>query len=342
MTMTRAGLWLVAALLNSGSQMVAAQPVTAAGTDKTAALAQQLRGLASASDGRVGICAGDVTTTTMACVNGDERFPMQSVMKLVVATVVMDAVDAEGLKLSDVIVLRPEDASPGPQDLANLVRARGRLEASVDELIRRAVADSDSTSVDVLMARLGGTAAVQAFLQRKQVTGIRIDRDERHLQAESVGLIWRPAFADDKTFQAAIAALPTAKRDAAWSRYLIDPRDTATPMAMAGFLTALTTGKLLSPASTKHLLAVMASTVTGADRLKAGLPPGWKIGHKTGTGRQWQGMTSDTNDVGILTAPDGRTILIAVFVAQSRGSNEQRAAVIAESARLVTSAYQTK
>jgi len=336
MAIVRVVAWSVLILVNCSSR---GDLVQAAEQVSLSALEQQLRTLAASTDGRVGVCAGDVATAATACVNGDVRFPMQSVMKLVVAAAVMDAVDGQHLKLNDVIVLRPEDASPGPQDLANLVRARGRLEVTVDDLMRRAVADSDSTSVDALIERLGGVAAVQSFLQRKQVTGLRIDRDERHLQAESVGLVWRPAFADDKVFQAAIAALPVAQRDAAWRRYLTDPRDTTTPTGMAGFLTALATGKLLSPASTTHLLAVMAATVTGGDRLKAGLPPGWTLGHKTGTGREWQGMTSDTNDVGILTAPDGRTLAIAVFVARSRGSNEQRAAVIAEAARLVTSAH---
>lgn len=69
-----------------------------------------------------------------------------------------------------------------------MVRARGALTTTIQELMRRAVADSDSTAVDVLIDRLGGIAAVQAFLQRKQVTGIRVDRHERTLQAESVGL----------------------------------------------------------------------------------------------------------------------------------------------------------
>ena len=60
---------------------------------------------------------------------------------------------------------------------------------------------------------------------------------------------------------------------------------------------------MLSPASTQHVLATMANTRTGAQRLKGGLKPGWKCAHKTGTGQNYNGTVAGYNDVGILTAP---------------------------------------
>jgi beta-lactamase class A len=274
-------------------------------------LKQNFQELASQIDGRLGICALDTKASEPICINGDHRFSLQSVMKLVTAAAVMDAIDRKQMQLSDIVAVRPENASPGPQEFANMVRGKGILNTTVEDLIQRAVVDSDSTSVDILIERLGGVAIVQNFLKSKKIEGISIDRNERHVQAESQGLTWRAEYADSKKFEAAVHALPDEKRDLAWNAYLKDARDTATPAGMVGFLKALATGKLLSQESTNKLLAVMAKTQTGRDRLMAGTPKNWSIGHKTGTSPSWKGMAAAINDVGILTAPDGGKIAIA-------------------------------
>ncbi len=130
------------------------------------------------------------------------------------------------------------------------------------------------------------------------------------------------------------------KRERALEEYLKDPRDTSTPAAMVKFLKALASGQLLSPASTQKLLSIMEQTVTGPDRLRAGLPKSWKIAHKTGTSYTVNGRAATTNDVGVLTAPDGSTLAIAVFIADSRRKNSERAGIIAKAARIVTSAWE--
>jgi beta-lactamase class A len=322
--------------------LVLSQPILTQSADASAGHSELREGfgkLAAESDGRIGICSLNVSEAAPVCVNGEQNFSLQSVMKLIAAAAVMEAIDRKQTRLSDVVVVRPEDASPGPQEFADLVRTKGALSTTVEDLIQRAVNDSDSTAIDVLIERLGGVKVVQDFLRRKQVEGIRIDRVERHLQAESMGLRWNARFADSKKFDAAVRALSTEKRNAAWAAYLKDPRDTATPAGMVRFLKALATGTLLSPASTGHLLAVMEKTQTGRDRLMSGIPKDWRIGHKTGTSPSWNGMTAATNDVGLLTSPGGGKVAIAVFVAESKRPNPERASVIAKAAAIVTSAY---
>jgi len=302
-------------------------------------LSVELRKLAERNEAKIGICTlsdGEVTPT---CINGNTSFPLQSVMKLVVAAAVLDKVDQKELKLTDHITVFPQHGSPGPQGFVKMVRLRGRYEATVQELIDRAVIDSDSTSVDILIDRLGGVSFVEQFLAGKNIAGITVSRSERELQSDSVGLTWRPEYADNDKFEAAIKALPKETRSNAWRAHLKDFRDTCTPLGMTVFLSRLAAGELLSSASTKHILNVMARTATGPDRLKAGTPKSWMLAHKTGTGRTWNGVTETTNDVGILTAPDGRNVAIAVFVAGSKAPPEQQAAVIADVAELVTNAY---
>jgi beta-lactamase class A len=274
-------------------------------------------------DGRVGVCA--IEKSAESCVNGDRRFSLQSVMKLLVGIAAADA-----LQLSEPVTLRKEDLSLFVQPIANIVNARGSFHTTLGDLVRRAIVDSDSAATDNLIRRLGGPAVVQAFLNRKGIAGIRIDRDEKTLQTEIVGLAWKPEFVDAALLDSAIKRVPREVRDEADRRYRNDVRDTATPKGMAKMLDALNSGKLLSPDSTRYILDVMSQTVTFPDRLKAGLLPGWKIAHKTGTSGTWNAVTVATNDVGILTAPDGSSIAIAVFIGDSRAPDAARAALTAK------------
>ncbi|MBC7804861.1 MAG: class A beta-lactamase [Akkermansiaceae bacterium] len=303
-----------------------------------ATLIEKLKTLADGFDGRVGI--GMQSAAGLVTVRGGERFSLQSVMKLMVAAAVMDAVDRRGWRLDTPILVRREDLSLYVQPIADRVTKNG-YRTTLGDLVFRAVVDSDSAATDIAFARVGGAAAIRAFLARCGANGIRVDRDERHLQTEIVGLTWRPEYVDAAVLEKAIQAVPTAVRDHAFQAYRRDPRDTATPAGMASFLYNLASGKLLSPGSTRHLLSVMRRTATGPDRLKAGVPKGWTLAHKTGTSGTYKGVTMATNDVGVLTTPDGRNIAVAVFVAESHRSPKERAALIADVARIAATHYKT-
>ena len=103
-------------------------------------------------------------------------------------------------------------------------------------------------------------------------------------------------------------------RRAAFDRYVDDPYDGAAPSAIVKALARLKRGELLSPASTARLLSIMGNTKTGANRLKGGLKPGWRLSHKTGTGQVLGATQAGYNDIGILTAPDGRSYAVAVMI----------------------------
>ncbi|MBC8141037.1 MAG: class A beta-lactamase [Armatimonadetes bacterium] len=301
-------------------------------------LATGLQKLADGFDGRVGI--GVRSRAGAVTIRSGERFSLQSVMKLIVVATVMDAVDRRGRKLGETVLVRREDLSLNVQPIADLVGKSG-YRTTIGDLIARAVNDSDSAATDILFARVGGASGIAAFLKHAQVADrVRVDRDERHLQTEIAGLTWRPEYVDATLLEKAKEAVPPAKRDAAYETYRKDGRDTATPDGMAAFLFALAAGQLLSSASTRHLLGVMRQTRTGTDRIRAGMAKGWTLGNKTGTSGSHRGLTVATNDVGILTTPNGRRIAVAVFVADSRRSEKERAALIAEVARAVIADYE--
>ena len=169
------------------------------------------------------------------------------------------------------------------------------------------------TCNDKLMRSVGGPAAVRAMIAEKGLGAIRFTR-ERALQSRIAGLIWSQSYSVGGAFYQARNALPYAARKASFDRYVADPYDGAAPSAIANALARLKRGELLSPASTARLLTVMGNTKTGANRLKGGLKPGWSLSHKTGTGQVLGAVQAGYNDIGVLTAPDGRSYAVAVMI----------------------------
>jgi beta-lactamase class A len=167
-----------------------------AGNLATDQLQQDFTRLTANFSGRVGVCA--LQDAKQACLNSEQHFALQSVMKLLVCLAAMDTIDNNGWKLDDPVTLRKQDLSLYVQPLADIVNAKGSFTTTIGDLIRRAIVDSDSAATDYLVRRLGGPQAVQAFLDRKHLTGVRFDRDERHLQTEIVGIAWKPEFVDAK------------------------------------------------------------------------------------------------------------------------------------------------
>ncbi len=260
----------------------------------------------------------------------DERFSLQSVMKLVVAMAAFDAVDRGKLSLGTQIAVRYEDRSIGVQPLAERVTPGKTISLTVRELIELAVQASDSMAVDVLINRMGGIGTVKSFLERHQISGVRVDRLERTLQCETVGLTWRPEFLANGAYSKALSGLSPKARTAAQQRYMADVRDTATPRGLGTLLVKLASGKLLSKGSTEALLKVMKGTTTFPDRLANSIPVPWKFGHKTGTSGTWNGLTVATNDVGVARDASGRFVVIVCFLADAKGDSVARNATIAK------------
>ncbi|HEX6218314.1 MAG TPA: serine hydrolase [Sphingomicrobium sp.] len=166
----------------------------------------------------------------------------------------------------------------------------GRTAASLmDAMMTR----SDNHATDLLIRNLGGPSVLQSWLTQQGVGGVRIDRS--------------------------IARLLADKRD------LYDVRDSSTPIAMVQLLQKLDSGTMLRPQSRSYLLDLMARCITGKNRMRALLPYGTRVEHKTGT------LNNYTSDVGFITLPDGRRLAVAFF---ARGSGD-RPRAIAEAARQI-------
>lgn len=287
-----------------------------------ATLQQRLAALAEPFGERAGIAVQSVEDGWTAAVNGERVFQQQSVFKTWVAAVALDAIDRGSLRWDEPIRIERADLIFPYQPIEKLVGPDGRA-FTVEELVRWSVIHSDNPSVDALLKRLGGPSAVQPVLDRMRISGIRIDVGERELHA---------MFDQGRT---ELAAASTDEKPTVFERIFSDPRNSATPAGTADALARLKKGELLSPLSTERLLGIMTETETGANRLKAGLPKGWTLAHKTGTGGDTDGATNGTNDVGVMTAPNGRSYAVAVFTWGTRRPMAERERLMADVARAV-------
>ena len=230
----------------------AASPALAEAPAKLQFLEARLSSLANASPGNIGIAALDLRTGELVAVHGDEPFPMASTMKVAVAANYLAQVEFGRRSLDE--------------------RIGGR---TASQLMHAMITRSDNHATDLLIRNLGGPDRIQEWLEQRNVTGMRIDRN--------------------------IAQLLAAKRD------LWDVRDSSTPKAMVELLRRLDNGTLLRPWSRSYLLNLMGQCMTGKNRMRALLPAGTRVEHKTGT------LSGYSSDVGFITLPDGRRLAVAFF-----------------------------
>ncbi|HWI88290.1 MAG TPA: serine hydrolase [Sphingomicrobium sp.] len=168
----------------------------------------------------------------------------------------------------------------------------------VRSVMRKMLVYSDNRSADMMFRAVGGPRAVHDWLLDNGITGVRVDRT--------------------------ISQLLSDKRD------LWDRRDSSTPIAMVNLLKRIYTAQLIKPASRNYLLDLMAQCQTGRNRIRA-LLPGVPVEHKTGT------LNGLADDVGFITLPDGRRVVVAIF---TRGGSN-RPQTIAEAARAIYDGFKS-
>jgi beta-lactamase class A len=305
------------------------------------ALVSSLDALTRNFQGLVGVAVTSVEDGWMASnATATRPLPQQSVSKTWVAMTVLDAVDRGQIRLDDPLTITRADFTLFHQPIAALVKGDVGYTSSVGEIMRRALQMSDNTCNDKLLRLVGGPDAVRAFIARKQLGTIGFGPGEKLLQAGTAGLQWRPEYSMGNGFAVARARLSPAARLAAFEAYVRNPPDGAAPASIADALARLKRGELLSASSTDWMLQTMAGAKTGRARIHGGVPPGWQYGHKTGTGQDLGGRTAGFNDVGILTAPDGRSYALAVMIGDTRRPIRERQLLMQAVAKAVVAHHE--
>jgi beta-lactamase class A len=267
-----------------------------------AALQFELTKIGEAAKGKVGIGAVLLETGETAYVDRTGHYPMQSVYKLPIAMAVLKMVDEGKVRIDQEVNITPDDfVRQGFHSPIRNVNPQGTV-MNVYGIMRYSISESDGTASDVLLDLAGGPASVMDYLKSIGVTDLIVADSEKSISKD-----WETQYRNWSTPEASIKLL----------HKLYDRK--------AG----------LSEQMTNLLLEFMTHTETGDRRIKRGLPDGAFLAHKTGTGGTEKGITGATNDIGIITLPDGRHILIAIYVSDSPESGAVREKVIADAARAV-------
>ncbi len=247
------------------------------------------------SGGRLGVAVAEVAGGRRFAHRGDERFAMCSTFKFLLAAAVLAEVDAGREEL-----VRPVPVGAGDIITYSPVTERyvGR-EASVAILCEAAVTLSDNAAANLLLPIVGGPAGLTRFARSLGDAVTRLDRNEPTLNEAVPG----------------------------------DPRDTTSPVAMAANIQRLVLGDSLSAASRRQLTAWLVGCKTGDQRLRAGLPAGWRAGDKTGTGAH-----GSAHDIGVLWTPAGAPIVVASYLTDTALAAAAASAVHADVSRAVVAA----
>lgn len=277
-----------------------ASPTEEAGPDDDARLAAIE---ATLGGGRLGVWAIDTGSGEAFGYRADARFAMCSTFKWLLAAAALDSAANGGPALGDPVLYREADLlghAPATrariQDRPKVVGDARLGEMTVEELCEAAVVVSDNTAANLLLELQMGPAGFTNFLRRTGDGVTRLDRNEPTLNENLPG----------------------------------DPRDTTSPRAMALSAARLLAGEGLAGPMRDRLIGWMAASATGLDRLRGGLPEGWRAGDKTGTG-----MNGAHNDVAIAWPPGRAPIVIASYITQGGADAATRAAAHAAVGALV-------
>lgn len=252
----------------------------------------RLAALESGWGGRLGVFAIDTANERSIGFRAGERFAFCSTFKVMLAAAVL------------------ERSKPAPELLQQRIRytkselvnyspiTEDHVEdgMSVAELCAAAIQYSDNTAANLLIKLLGGTAAVTAFARAIGDPEFRLDRWETELNTAIPG----------------------------------DPRDTTTPAAMARSLRRLAVDDALPAPLRAQLQDWMRGNTTGDARIRAGVPAGWQVGDKTGTGDY-----ASANDIGVIWAPQRAPIVLAIYTAQTDKDAKANSDIIAAATRIV-------
>lgn len=292
-------------------------------------LEREFQRLSALAEGTVGVAAVHLESGQSAWLHADQAFPMASTYKVPIAVQWLRRVQAGETSLDAEIEIREGDLHPGSGKLAQSFEAPA-IRRGAREMFEQMLLISDNSATDIMLREAGGPAAVTACMKEVGADGIRVDRSTLRLIADWLGIEELPPEreVDPATFQRLYSAVTAEERSAAGLRFDDDPRDTATPRAMASLLCKLWRDELLDPERCALLRGVMGRCETGADRLLGRLPPGTPVAHKTGT------IGGTTNDIGVVTLPNAAGHLVmVVFVKQSQVTVPERERAIAELCR---------
>ena len=256
----------------------------------------------------VGISVISIEDGSTTSIGNNRHYPMQSVYKLPLAMAVLKKVDEGKLKLDQMVFVKKSELHNTWSPLKDKY-PEGNVNISIAELLSYTISRSDNNTCDILFKLVGGPKAVNDYIHSIGIKHIAITATEYQMS----------------------------------KKWTIQYQNNTTPYAMAELLAGWYQNKFLSDSSTQFLNRIMVENFTSAKRLKGLLPDSIVVAHKTGTsGTNDKGISAGTNDVGIISLPNGKHLAIAVFVSDSTENHDTNESIIAQIALAAYRFYYSK
>ena len=278
----------------SGCAFISKQQAAAART-----LSDELAALEIQAQGRFGLYVLDTVSGAEAGWRGDERFPMCSTFKTLLAARMLYLAQRDEMRLWRKLYYSPSEVVAWSPISEKRAGANGGM--TVQELCEAMVLVSDNTAANVLLEASGGPAALTQWLRELGDGTTRLDRNEPSLNT----------------------ALPG------------DERDTTTPQAMVQSLQKLLLGDVLEGYARALLQQWLVDSRTGDKRVRAGMPGDWTVGGKTGSGER--GTACDT--LIVWPTAQSAPLLVTAYLTGSQLDGAGREAVLARAGEAVKRWY---
>ncbi len=262
-------------------------------------LKETVTALAGEANSTVAVACGLSRRTIDCDVNPDHHPPMQSVFKLPLAITVLHQVEMGKFTLDQPVrFLASDRILPTVYSPLQTAHPEANVDVPLRDLLQGAVSASDNVAADILLRLIGGPPMVQAYMASLGVTDFHLVDSEKGLH-------------EDQQLQF---------------------RNWMSPRAAVALLLRLVKDSPVNAGDTQALFGWMDSSRIGT-RIKAGVPEVTVVRHKSGTSDAVLGLAYATNDIGLVTLPDGRFLAIAVFLTNSTDDAAKRDATIAKIAK---------
>lgn len=260
-------------------------------------LKTQIEQITKDKKAKVGVAILDFNGKDSLTINGNGHFPMQSVFKYHLALAVLSQVDKGKFSLNQKIFVKKSELKPNWWSPLHDKYPNGDVNLPLRELLSFTVSQSDNNGCDILFKLVGGPKKVNDYIHSLGIKDVAILTNEETMQAD-------------------------------WN---VQYTNFSTPLAAAKLLEKFHKNHILSKASQDFLWKTMVETTTGSTKIKALLPKNAILAHKTGwSGTNKEGLTGATNDIGIITLPNGKQFAIAIFVTNSMEKEATNDRMIAE------------
>jgi beta-lactamase class A len=262
----------------------------------TSDLRQQLNQLITTKNATVGISIKSIEDKDTLSINGNLKAPMMSVFKFHIALTVLNQVDEGKLSLNQKIFIKKKDLHENTWSPMREDYPEGNIDLTLDKLLRYTVSHSDNNGCDLLINLVGGTKVVQKFINKQGIKDFVIKVNEKQMES------WRNLYVN-----------------------------TTTPLATTELLEKFYKGEVLKENTTQYLYQIMVETSRGLTWMKAGLPQGTELAHRTGmSGTNDNNLRVAMNDIGIVKLPNGKHFILSVYLKEITESKEDTEKIIAD------------